>query len=73
MEKKINRKKYMKDYYSKRKCYLQNKSLIHSHKNELLKESNLKLALTNLLLNNSKRKYNCKIQKQSKHITLYFD
>lgn len=71
--KKLNRKKYMRQYYQNKKSYLQNKSLVRSHKNELLKEKDLRGAIVKLLVNNSKRKFNCKIQKVNKITTLYFD
>lgn len=69
----MNRKEYMKNYYQEKKIELRNKSLIRSHKKQLLKANDIRKALRELLVENKRRRTVAINKIEYKKIVLYFD
>ena len=69
----MDRKQYMKNYYQQRKVELRNKSLIRSHKKQLLKANDIRKALHELLIENKRRRTVAIHKIEYKKIVLYFD
>lgn len=72
----MDRKLYMKDYYSKRRSELRNNSLIYSHKNKIQtinkKGPDLKKYIDELLNKNPRRKVD-KVYIVKKKVCIRFD